>query len=269
MDKKNYYDETDILTNGTCNYFSNLGGGGSFLHMHRQIEIMFSVKGDLFVTLGEKRYPMSTGDFVIIKPFELHTFESKKKLSNRFVSPIFPDIVSERIANRLRESVICHADGNEWGEIVSLYKTFKDMSPKNRMLYFEMIENIVMDAISLKAPTERNNLSDKIIDYITENASSPLTLDSVAAACCTNRCTVSKIINTQCNQNFNSYLNRVRISRFLQNYIENHPSNLETAAQEAGFQSPRTFYRAFFDEFKMTPKQYIEKLSESEHLNKK
>ena len=80
---------------------------------------------------------MSTGDFVIIKPFELHTFESKKKLSNRFVSPIFPDIVSERIANRLRESVICHADGNEWGEIVSLYKNFKDMSPKNRMLYFE------------------------------------------------------------------------------------------------------------------------------------
>ena len=49
------------------------------------------------------------------------------------------------------------------------------------MLYFEMIESIVMDAISLKAPAERNNLSDKIIDYITENASSPLTLDSVAA----------------------------------------------------------------------------------------
>lgn len=73
MEKKNYYDETDILTNGTCNYFSHLGGGGNFLHMHRQIEIMFSVKGDLFVTLGEKRYPMSTGDFVIIKPFELHT----------------------------------------------------------------------------------------------------------------------------------------------------------------------------------------------------
>lgn len=269
MEKKNHYiDETHILTNGTCNYFTTLHKGKKLLHMHRQIEIMFSVKGDFVVTLGENRHHLSTGDFVIIKPFELHSFESKTNISNRFVSPIFPNIISERIANRLNESVICHADEKEWGKILSLYKSFKDMSQKNRILYFEMIENLVMDAISPQIPLEKNNLADRIISYINENASAPLTLESVAAACYTNRCTVSKIINTQCNKNFNNYLNKVRISRFLQDYIENRPKNLEAAAQNAGFQSPRTFYRAFFDEFQMTPTQYIEKLSMNEHYNK-
>lgn len=269
MEKKNYYDETDILTNGTCNYFSTLGKDTQLLHMHRQIEIMFSVKGDFFVTLGENRHHLSTGDFVIIKPFELHSFESKKSISNRFVSPIFPNIISERIANRLNESVICHADEKEWGKILSLYKSFKDMSQKNRILYFEMIENLVTDATSPKIPLKKNHLADKIISYINENAAAPLTLESVAAACYTNRCTVSKIINTQCNKNFNTYLNKVRISRFLQDYVENRPKNLEAAAQNAGFQSPRTFYRAFFDEFKMTPTEYIEKLSINEQYDKK
>lgn len=260
MNKKDYYDETSILTNGTCNFFSSLGVAEN-LHMHRQIEIMFAVRGDFSVILGDEKHQLKTGDFIIIKPFELHAFTSKKKFGSKYVSPIFPDVVSNRLANMVKESVIGHDDANEWGEILSLYKTFQGMSQKNRLLYFEMLESIVTSALGEKAPFVHDELADRVIRYVTENSHLPLTLDSVASACCTNRCTVSKIINKNCNQNFNSFLNRTRISAFLQNYVDKKPSNIETAAMEAGFQSPRTFYRAFFDEFKMTPTQYIEKLN--------
>lgn len=231
--------------------------------MHRQIEIMFAIKGDFTVVLGENRHLLHTGDYVIIKPFELHTFGSGVKWGNKFVSPIFPDEVSNRLENSITESVIGHADAGEWGEILSLYKTFSDMSPANRMLYFEMLESMVRRAINVDYPTVHDELTYKVISYIRENASMPLSLESVASACCTNRCTVSKIINNTCHQNFNNFLNRIRISAFLQICIEGSVQNIEAAASEAGFGSPRTFYRAFFEEFAMTPGQYIEKLRES------
>lgn len=256
---KDFYDETKILTNGTCNFFNSLGSGGG-LHMHRQIEIMFAIKGGFSVTLGDKKYDLKTGDYVIIKPFELHTFSSKRNLTSKYVSPIFPDVVSNRLSNKIKNSVIGHAQENDWGEILSLYKTFKNMSQKNRLLYFEMLESLVNSALLHELPSQQDELAKSVINYIAENATLPLTLDYVAAECCTNRCTVSKIINSNCSQSFNSFLNRCRINIFLQGFADGERDSIESAASKAGFQSPRTFYRAFYEEFEMTPRQYLEKL---------
>ncbi len=256
MNEYKIYDQSSIHFNGTCHYFHRLGG---FLHVHRQVEILFSVQGDVTALLGDRRVELHTDDFIIIKPFELHAFSAGMKVTNKFVAPILPDDVSERVALRLPETLICHDDGNRWGEVFSLYRAFAQLSPKNRALYFQMVEDIVNAAIDGTLPSEPDTLGDTIIRYITENAERPLTLDSVAAACCTPWNTVSRTVNQRCNSNFNAFLNRVRINRFLRACMAQAPANMESAALQAGFRSARTFYRAFYAEFHMTPGQYLEK----------
>lgn len=251
------YDQSKLHINGTCNYFHRLGG---LLHVHRQIEIMFSIQGDVTVFLGNRQVEMHTGDFVIIKPFELHAFSAAMKLTNRFIAPILPDVISDRIALRLTDSLVCHDDGHQWGEVLALYRAFDPLSPENRMLYFQMVEHIVEDILDRTLPQASDSVEDAIIRYMIENSEKNLTLESVAEACCTNRSTVSRTVNTRCNRNFNAFLNRVRINQFLQNCMQEMPSNMEALALQVGFQSARTFYRAFYAEFHATPSQYLEKL---------
>lgn len=251
------FDQSEMHINGTCNYFRRLGG---LLHVHRQVEIMFSAQGDVSVFLGEHRLELHTGDFVIIKPFELHAFSAGMKLTNKFIAPILPDTISARIALRLTDSIVCHDNGRHLDEIFSLYKAFAPLSPENRILYFRLIENVAAAAIDRNLPTSLDSVGDAIIQYIQENYRNPLTLESVAAACCTNRSTVSRTVNRRCNRNFNAFLNHVRINRFLQDCLAEAPDNIEAAAQQSGFQSARTFYRAFYSEFQSTPSQYLDML---------
>ncbi|MEE9361290.1 MAG: helix-turn-helix transcriptional regulator [Cellulophaga sp.] len=69
---------------------------------------------------------------------------------------------------------------------------------------------------------------------------------------------VSGIINSTCNQNFNSYVNKFRIEKakgLLKNVSANNLS-IEGIANEVGFQSKSSFYEAFKKQTGTTPLQY-------------
>lgn len=258
MNTLNYYDESDILTYGTCNFFKYLSNP-NMLHMHRQIEIMYVVNGRTEVLLADKTITLTKGDFYMTKPYELHAYHSKRAFASRFVSPILPDYISDRLASRIEHNTVYHDSSGELAEILYLYRTFEPMSTSVRMYYYEMIEKYINSLLTDKDVKETPEAN--IIRYITEHATDNLTLESVAFACCTNRCTVSKTVNNYSGQNFNSFVNKIRLSLFLEYYVRMRPSNIEKAALSSGFNSPRTFYRVFLSEFGMTPTQYMDKLN--------
>lgn len=57
--------------------------------------------------------------------------------------------------------------------------------------------------------------------------------------------------------NLSNYLNRLRIEYSVKLMKENKKFSIEAIAQEAGFNSRATFYRAFYKQFGMTPTEYI------------
>lgn len=60
--------------------------------------------------------------------------------------------------------------------------------------------------------------------------------------------------------NVNSYLNRLRVEYSVKLIKEKNNFSIEAIAEEAGFNSRSTFYRAFYKQFGMTPTEYIETL---------
>lgn len=57
--------------------------------------------------------------------------------------------------------------------------------------------------------------------------------------------------------NLNNYLNRLRVEYSVKLIKENKNFSIEAIAQESGFNSRTTFYRAFYKQFGMTPTEYI------------
>lgn len=66
---------------------------------------------------------------------------------------------------------------------------------------------------------------------------------------------LSRVINTEGQQNFNDFLNDFRIYHF-KNLLQNDELSIEGMAYEAGFKSKTSFYRAFKKSTGQTPLQY-------------
>lgn len=45
-------------------------------HWHKEIEIIFVLKGSIGINIEEKRYELKKGDFIVINNFTAHAFES-------------------------------------------------------------------------------------------------------------------------------------------------------------------------------------------------
>lgn len=70
---------------------------------------------------------------------------------------------------------------------------------------------------------------------------------------------LSQVINTNSDQNFNDYINTMRINASKKMLIENHFENytIESIGLECGFKSKSNFYAAFKKFTNQTPKEYI------------
>ena len=70
-----------------------------------------------------------------------------------------------------------------------------------------------------------------------------------------NKYIISKVISVTFHKNFNQYLNEQRI-HYVCSMLEYSACPITQIAFEAGFQSQRTFNRAFQEIYNMTPREY-------------
>ncbi len=67
--------------------------------------------------------------------------------------------------------------------------------------------------------------------------------------------TLSRVFSGTFHQNFNQYLNRIRLG-YVTEELTNSTKQITDIAFDAGFQSQATFNRVFQGEYHMTPRQY-------------
>ncbi len=88
-----------------------------------------------------------------------------------------------------------------------------------------------------------------------------LSLNELAKHLKTNSSLLSAAINQVVQQNFNDYINNLRVEEFIKNLSkeENQSFTLLSIAYESGFNSKATFNRAFKKSKGCTPRQYVNK----------
>lgn len=247
----NVLDTTTYHNNGKIKFSKDINLN---LHYHRQIEVLWLIEGSLKIHFDDKTIKLNKFDLLIIQPFELHRIEKIGDCLCLLV--ILPDYVSLRLSSQNINTKKFTNLNDDITSLLNLHSTFSKINQKYIKNYFNIVSTIITNLYGFEKTEHHSN---EVMDYIHNNLTKDINLETVANACNSNRTYVSKIVNNITGYHFNRYLNKIRIARFLDLYETKNNCSVENLALECGFTSMRTFYRAFKEELNCSPNKYFSK----------
>ena len=229
------------------------------VHIHATMEIVIVNQGTLTMTADGKEYDIPEGHGLFIPPFSPHTFHSKEP--NLCHVLMFSDVLVPYFFDFLKKN----------SPTLHLFK----LSDASRELSERLLPNnsnsadyITAEAvlaplchdIHTQCPFESRKIVfgdtfSKVIDYIEAHFTEDIDLNSVAYAVGTHPVTVSKMFTKSTGVGFHYYLQYQRCSHAAY-LLKNKNMNISEVAYESGFGSIRSFNRAFFAVYNITPTQY-------------
>ncbi len=237
-------------------------------HLHSQVEIICVIEGEVNVTINFENKTLREGDSAIIFPNIVHSYESIVK--NKIRLTMFDlDVVPNYSSTLLKytpdtpfmsESQI-HKDAQ------NAMQTLCEEEIKDKRLssaYANIIMGRILASIELTAADTltSNDIMMKILNYICENYKDNISLDVLSKKVGASKYHISRIFSSRIGCSFNKYVNSLRVG--LSQYLLMH-SNLSITdiAYECGFESQRSFNRAFKEFTGYTPSE-VKKLNISQ-----
>ncbi|MCL2088749.1 MAG: AraC family transcriptional regulator [Oscillospiraceae bacterium] len=249
-----------------------LGGMDYPPHMHKHIEIVYLLEGEITICIDGKERLMQTGDASFCFPNSVHSFISKSKalfyilivdinLTGDFAgklltyTPVYPFISKEKI----RSDVLSCFD-----TMFSYYDKFFTMDDDvkyNKLAvkgYIQILISRLMAELELEEAGDASVtvLTKNLLDYIMKNfRNSQLSLKHIAAALNVSVPYLSNVFSKKIGTNYRDHLNLHRI-RYAQRQITATEHNITDIAYDSGFEDIRTFNRAFKKAVGITPSQF-------------
>lgn len=234
------------------------------MHLHPQTEIFYVLSGELRVTVrGESRI-LRAGSLAAIFPNQIHSYtytgEANRSaliicdlsLAGAFSETllqwhpkdpfVMPDMLHPNVEFALRELIEENNNGNDRAVCSAL---------------MQLILSRILPQLSLhrNRSSDYQELTYQIAQYVSEHYREPLTLDMLARNLGISRFHLSHVFSEKIGQHFSTYLSSIRADRARALLAGTELSVTEIAA-EAGFESQRTFFRAFREQCGMTPLEY-------------
>ena len=120
-----------------------------------------------------------------------------------------------------------------------------------------VIMSYIMEIMKLEhLPSDPvTDISYKIVKYVEENFTEPITRASLAQHFNVSECYISRIFAQKFKINLRNYLGLIR-AEYAANLIRTTDENITLISQLSGFDSQRTFNRMFKAAYGRTPKEY-------------
>ncbi|MFA6866001.1 MAG: AraC family transcriptional regulator [Clostridia bacterium] len=237
-------------------------------HYHKQLELLYILKGNQKVNINNDSFELAEGDLIIVNPYELHEYKQNGVVSfvlcipSRFLE-FFENYSGGMYfnTNYVKKSPVTK-------QIYSIMTELMDVCGSNDLIVYAktllllsyMVENVGLQ----KMQKEQNSgINAVVVDYINDHYADNITLDDIAKYCCYSKYYISKTFNKMVNCNINDYINLKRIEAFI-HLQSNNTSNISENALAVGFNSTRAFYTAFRKLYNLTPKEYL--LMQKQHI---
>ncbi len=232
-------------------------------HLHQAIEIVYVTKGSVELGVGKELYHMDEGDLGIVFPNIIHHYqvflEGENKAIYLFIEPSLLVGFQEELKLYCPENPVI-LQNNLQGDIVSAIKMLTKIENDNSIMghaYAQMIMAYVVTTVKLveKDSVKEDNLIYNAVSYVAANFRESISLDKMALDLGVSKYVLSRMFAKTFHCNFCKYINKTRLN-YAVSYLENSDFSITQLCLECGFDSQRTFNRAFKEEYKMTPRQY-------------
>ena len=229
-------------------------------HIHKEIEIVYVIRGQAVAVADRKRYILHSGDLFIAFPYQVHYYENSQEGEYKIL--VFTtDLISgleQELQSSVPETNVFSPTESEMTMTALNYLYSEDMNTSLTCKTGWL--NLLMDATVSKLTLVPNTLSynatlRNILKYCSKNFKDDLTLDILADELHISKYHISHLLNKRLSMNFNEYINALRINEACY-LLEKSDFKITDIAEDVGFGSIRSFNRAFGDIMKMTPTEY-------------
>ena len=228
------------------------------VHIHQFVELTLVLDGELSVTVGGgEQETARAGEFILIFPFQMHKYASSRV--NKFVIYTFsPSLISDYLTfakGKVGERAVFKADKSTYELFKSRFIEGGDYSIYSiRSCLYAMLSDFSKQ-IPLRDARNDNGALEKMVAYMNENYTQPISLEDVAKEIGYSANYLSHCIKKRFSFGYTTLLSCIRIERAKTLLTETKKSSLEIAF-ECGFGSERNFNRQFKSITGMTAKKY-------------
>ena len=233
-------------------------------HLHYHIELTFVKSGQTKVTVDSTVYDLEAGDVMVIFPNQIHRFDTMER-EKYILMIVNPDTLSELtkyfISSVPTSNLI--KGGARDAELSSLAEKiseayysdekYRDTIVRGYLLAFfgKLLQRLDLKAVHSK----EYNVLGAILNYCINKSDKPLSLDLLERELHISKYYISHIMSSKLHMGFNDYINSLRVSNACK-YLKKTDKSITEISDLVGFNTLRTFNRAFFKQMQMTPSEY-------------
>lgn len=233
------------------------------MHLHPQLELYLLTAGRSAITIRGQERTLSAGDMAVVFPNQIHSYSALEPGTQAVL--IICDLAH---VGGYGDTLLTHHPAEPFLTAAQLHENVPyavhqlaaEQPLENSAACAPLIQ-LILARILPELTLKRNRSSDhqeltyQITHYISEHFREPLTLGRLATELGMSKFHLSHLFSEKIGEGFLSYLSNIRLSHACSMLAETGMPVTDIAG-ESGFESQRTFFRAFRARFGVTPLQY-------------
>lgn len=246
-------------------------------HAHAHLEMLYVVRGEMDVTVGDRNDRLHAGDLAVIFPHCCHSFETHPDPDD-LGEELLVLVIHPRLAGDYAEQIISTVPTCPFIRKAQLAEdmtgAMEQLLSYSQLLHPERYHASIAKSytqlllarlwpfleVSPNANASSNDTIYRAAQYLMQNFRQPLTLECVASQLGISKRQLSRLFSQTIHIGFHQYLLDLR-TEYAKNLLENTKIPITDIAFQAGFESQRTFNRAFRDFYGMSPREYRKSLT--------
>lgn len=260
-------------------HYTNTNLSGVSLHHHDFYECYLFLSGNVTYLIEGKSYPLTPGDIVLVNSKELHqaSINAKDSAYDRLVLWINPTFLSE-LSTETTDLTKCFESPNrknvlrvdyEWQQNIrilmnKLIALERFTGIGQELLYKAYITELMVyinnltfnEEVRLDVEGNRNNLIEQLLEYINNHIDEDITLDELSEQTYLSKFHLSREFKKHTGTTLHRYILQKKLIAAKELILKELP--ITHVYEQCGFGDYSNFFRAFKNEYGMTPKQYYE-----------
>ena len=245
-------------------YFTRRRAVHTLAHFHGAYELVFIKDGEQQTLIGGEKRIMHRGDACFVDAFTVHSFLPGGETdcyvivgNKESFDKIFAKYGDKKPPRFFKFDAFELLD--------NLYGFWKKpyQSHKNKRIVFDGAMRILTADLAERVEFVTGDtdgqeaLVSRVLSYAEESFRSDLSLGALSSEFGYSREHLSRVLHKHLNENWNSYVGRLRARRAEEELSQSPDANVLDVALGCGFESANTFYRAYKKAFGHAPRQFL------------
>lgn len=238
-------------------------------HIHQHIECLLLLSGTLELGIGQDFFHMEKGDFALVFPDLIHHYQVFEKGRRRSIfllaDPAYTGSEKLLASKKCPENPVIRAADLHPDIRYALRELLNEKDQENltevRSILIQLILARTLPCYRMidRETFGHPDLTFRTVEYIAGHFTEDLSLTDVAHELGVSPFALSRVFSGTFHTNFNRYVNKMRLDRAGE-LLRYSPHSITDICYESGFESQRTFNRAFKEYYRMSPSTYRQSL---------